>query len=76
MPSLLLPDPQHADRQQYGNAEVLVARGQGTLLEQSQVTGESVLDWLRHNWEAPRLDPAPPGADMIADDLLNVWEGA
>ncbi len=76
VPSLLLPDPQHADRQQYGNAEVLVARGQGTLLEQSQVTGAAVLDWLSANWDTPRFAPALPGADVIADDLLNVWEGA
>ena len=76
VPALLLPDPQHADLQQYGNAEVLVMRGQGTLLDQASVTGEAVLDWLGRSWDAPRRNPAGSGAEMIADDLLNVWEGA
>jgi UDP-N-acetylglucosamine--N-acetylmuramyl-(pentapeptide) pyrophosphoryl-undecaprenol N-acetylglucosamine transferase len=76
LPCLLLPDPQHADKQQYGNARVLVERGQGLLQEQQQVTGPAVLEWLRRTWEHPRLAPPPPAADVIADDLLNVWEGA
>ena len=75
LPSLLIPDPQHADRQQYGNAEQLVESGQGTLMEQAEVTGEAMLSWLGRAWDQPRLTgPQPPAAEMIADDLMSIWE--
>ncbi len=75
LPALLIPDPQHADHQQYGNAELLVQRGQGTLLEQTEVTGEALLSWLGRAWDQPRLSgPQPPAAEVIADDLTSVWE--
>ncbi|MCH7471652.1 UDP-N-acetylglucosamine--N-acetylmuramyl-(pentapeptide) pyrophosphoryl-undecaprenol N-acetylglucosamine transferase, partial [bacterium] len=48
--ALLLPDPQHADRQQYGNAGVLLQQGQGTMLEQEDVSGEGILRWLEEVW--------------------------
>lgn len=76
LPALLIPDPQHADHQQYGNAEVLVARGQGALLEQAEASGAAILEWLGEVWDQPRLEPPqPPAADLIADDLLAIWEG-
>ena len=75
LPALLIPDPQHADRQQYTNTGPLLASGQGTLLEQDQVTGEALLSWLDTVWEQPRLaPPKPPAADAIAADLLTLWE--
>lgn len=71
---LLVPDPQHADRQQYGNARLLLARGQGSILEQKTASGEGVLSWLRSVWERPRVTPpSPPAAELIATDLLSRW---
>lgn len=74
IPSLLIPDPQHADRQQYTNAALLVERGQGTVLQQAQVTGHSILQWLEQMWDTPRLAPPSPAADGIAAELGGLWE--
>lgn len=77
LPSLLIPDPQHGDRQQYGNAAVLTSRGQGRLLEQQAVAGDAVLGWLHMVWDTPKLSPPdPPAATVIADDLLTAWSDA
>ncbi len=74
IPALLIPDPQHADRQQYSNARVLVARGQGSVLEQSEVTGERLLTWLDAKWDARRQPaPQPAAADIIASELEQLW---
>jgi len=75
LPSLLIPDPQHSDQQQYGNARILLARGQGTLAEQGQIHGGMLLDWLKRVWNQPRYAPPdPPAAAAIAIDLLSAWE--
>jgi UDP-N-acetylglucosamine--N-acetylmuramyl-(pentapeptide) pyrophosphoryl-undecaprenol N-acetylglucosamine transferase len=75
VPALLIPDPQHIDQQQLGNAQVLVRRGQGHVLPQDEVSGAVILDWLKLVWDSPRVEPpSPPAADSIADDLLNAWE--
>jgi UDP-N-acetylglucosamine--N-acetylmuramyl-(pentapeptide) pyrophosphoryl-undecaprenol N-acetylglucosamine transferase len=75
LPALLIPDPQHRDQQQYGNARVLVDSGQGALIEQHQVTGATLLSWLRGVWDKPRYAPPdPPAADAVANDLLRAWE--
>lgn len=77
LPSLLIPDPQHSDQQQYGNAQVLIERGQGTLVEQDRISGQLILDWLRRVWNQPRLSPPdPPAAEAVAIDLLTAWESA
>jgi UDP-N-acetylglucosamine--N-acetylmuramyl-(pentapeptide) pyrophosphoryl-undecaprenol N-acetylglucosamine transferase len=71
--SLLIPDPQHADRQQYGNAQELVSRGQGEIMDQPDICGPAVLGWLERAWDAPRIQPPePPAAEQIAGDLLEV----
>lgn len=75
LPSLLIPDPQHSDQQQYGNARVLLEHGQGTLVEQNQIGGQAILDWLKRVWNQPRsAPPDPPAAEAIALDLLSAWE--
>jgi UDP-N-acetylglucosamine--N-acetylmuramyl-(pentapeptide) pyrophosphoryl-undecaprenol N-acetylglucosamine transferase len=67
---LLIPDPQHADRQQYANAAQLAVRGQGALLEQREATGKAAVAWLAEVWERGRVrPPEPPAADVIAADL-------
>jgi UDP-N-acetylglucosamine--N-acetylmuramyl-(pentapeptide) pyrophosphoryl-undecaprenol N-acetylglucosamine transferase len=77
IPALLIPDPQHGDQQQLFNAEYLVHRGQGTVCNEDQVSGESILEWLRSVWDKPRhrAGLAPP-ADDIADDLIEVWSSS
>jgi UDP-N-acetylglucosamine--N-acetylmuramyl-(pentapeptide) pyrophosphoryl-undecaprenol N-acetylglucosamine transferase len=77
IPALLVPDPQHTDLQQYGNAQVLVDRGQGSLLEQDQLNAATLTSWLKGVWDKPRISPDQPApAEDIADDLLSVWEDA
>jgi UDP-N-acetylglucosamine--N-acetylmuramyl-(pentapeptide) pyrophosphoryl-undecaprenol N-acetylglucosamine transferase len=77
LPALLIPDPQHGDRQQYGNATVLTSRGQGRLVEQQAITGKAILDWLRAAWDTPKFPPPHPlPAEIIADDLLTAWGDA
>lgn len=74
--SLMIPDPQHADRQQFGNAKLLSERGQGEILPQEQASGALVLDWLKRVWDRPRSEPPqPPAAQLLARDLLSLWEG-
>jgi UDP-N-acetylglucosamine--N-acetylmuramyl-(pentapeptide) pyrophosphoryl-undecaprenol N-acetylglucosamine transferase len=75
IPSLVMPDPQHADRQQYGNARALLAAGQGTVLEErSAGHGQALLDWLLEHWDDPRRPPpSPPSADLAAEELLEAW---
>jgi UDP-N-acetylglucosamine--N-acetylmuramyl-(pentapeptide) pyrophosphoryl-undecaprenol N-acetylglucosamine transferase len=74
IPALLIPDPQHADRQQYSNAGTLIARGQGTVLEQSAVTGVRILQWLDAVWDAQRRPaPQPAAADVIVNELSQLW---
>jgi UDP-N-acetylglucosamine--N-acetylmuramyl-(pentapeptide) pyrophosphoryl-undecaprenol N-acetylglucosamine transferase len=73
---LLIPDPQHGDRQQFGNAEALVERGQAEIQGQAEATALSVADWLARVWNAPRIAaPVPPAAEVIAADLLGLLEG-
>jgi len=75
IPALLVPDPQHSDRQQYGNADVLVERGQGTVVDQPSINGQLLLNWLDQHWDQPRVKPPhPAAADLIAEDLLSCWE--
>lgn len=75
IPALLAPDPQHADRQQFRNAHALVERGQATVIEQRQLTGELVLEWLKRVWDQPRLPAAQPSpAELIATEILTLWE--
>lgn len=75
LPSLLIPDPQHTDQQQYGNARILLERGQGTLVEQGQISGALLLSWLKRVWDQPRCAPPdPPAAEAIAADLRSAWE--
>jgi len=75
LPSLLIPDRQHADRQQYGNAEALVQRGQGQLLDEREVSGATLLDWLRRVWDRPRLSAMQPSAaQLIAAELHSFVE--
>lgn len=75
IPSLLIPDPQHVDRQQFGNAALLVERGQGTVMAQAQVSGAGILQWLEQAWDKRRLDPpVPAAADAIAAELSQLWE--
>jgi UDP-N-acetylglucosamine:LPS N-acetylglucosamine transferase len=73
LPALLMPDPQHADRQQYGNARTLVDRRQGEVIEQgSAAQGAQLADWLRRSWSKPRLAaPAPSPAEVAARELLS-----
>ncbi len=74
---LLIPDPQHPDRQQYGNASQLVARGQGEILEQREATGAAALKWLARAWNKPRVaPPMPPAADVIASDVVRLLQSA
>jgi UDP-N-acetylglucosamine--N-acetylmuramyl-(pentapeptide) pyrophosphoryl-undecaprenol N-acetylglucosamine transferase len=75
VPSLLIPDPQHADRQQYANADVLVARGQGSIIEQREVTGSRLLEWLKRAWEQPRHAAlATSAAENVAREISQLWE--
>jgi UDP-N-acetylglucosamine--N-acetylmuramyl-(pentapeptide) pyrophosphoryl-undecaprenol N-acetylglucosamine transferase len=68
--ALLIPDPQHHDRQQYLNAAVLVRRGQGEVLEQREADAGEALDWLVKAWNNPRgTPPTPPAAEVVAADL-------
>ena len=68
--SLLVPDPQHRDRQQYLNAELLVRRGQGEVLEQRDASGKAALQWVGRAWERHRApSPQPPAAELVAGDL-------
>lgn len=77
LPALLIPDPQHADKQQYGNAAVLESRGQGEIIDQADIDGAAVLDWLGRVWDQAKQPlPNPPAADVIADDLLELRGGA
>ena len=75
LPSLLMPDPQHADRQQYGNAQALAAVGQGEVLEEaSPDQGSALMDWLLRVWNHERTPPpSPPAADLAAEELLEAW---
>lgn len=75
IPALLMPDPQHSDKQQYGNAAVLSRSGQGRLIEQSSAAhGSQLLDWLLDVWQQERTPPpSPPAADLAAEALLEVW---
>jgi UDP-N-acetylglucosamine--N-acetylmuramyl-(pentapeptide) pyrophosphoryl-undecaprenol N-acetylglucosamine transferase len=75
LPALVMPDPQHTDRQQYGNARALQASGQGALLEQgSSDHGRQLLDWLLRVWQQERVPPpSPPAADLAAESLLEAW---
>jgi UDP-N-acetylglucosamine--N-acetylmuramyl-(pentapeptide) pyrophosphoryl-undecaprenol N-acetylglucosamine transferase len=76
IPALLIPDPQHPDRQQYRNADWLGQRGQAQVYEQGQVDGATVLRWLRQVWDTPRLPvPDPPAAQLVAADLLRLGAG-
>jgi UDP-N-acetylglucosamine--N-acetylmuramyl-(pentapeptide) pyrophosphoryl-undecaprenol N-acetylglucosamine transferase len=68
--SLLIPDPQHHDRQQYLNAAELVRRGNGEVLEQREATGAGAAAWLQRVWDKPRVaGPETPAAEVIASDI-------
>jgi UDP-N-acetylglucosamine--N-acetylmuramyl-(pentapeptide) pyrophosphoryl-undecaprenol N-acetylglucosamine transferase len=75
LPCLLMPDPQHADRQQYGNAAALVAAGQGQVLEESSPgQGAAIMAWLLRVWNQEGTPPpSPPAADLAAEELLEAW---
>jgi UDP-N-acetylglucosamine--N-acetylmuramyl-(pentapeptide) pyrophosphoryl-undecaprenol N-acetylglucosamine transferase len=75
--ALLLPDPQHADRQQFHNAMLLARRGQASVLDQRRADARSVRRWLEGVWEQPRAAVPPQrGADVIAANLRTAWEAA
>jgi UDP-N-acetylglucosamine--N-acetylmuramyl-(pentapeptide) pyrophosphoryl-undecaprenol N-acetylglucosamine transferase len=77
LPSLLIPDRQHADRQQYGNAAALVQRGQGQILDERELNGAVLLNWLRQVWDRPRLRATQPSAaQLIAAELESFMEAA
>jgi UDP-N-acetylglucosamine--N-acetylmuramyl-(pentapeptide) pyrophosphoryl-undecaprenol N-acetylglucosamine transferase len=73
IPSLLIPDPQHADKQQYWNAQALVQHGVGTIVEQRDVAGAALLAWLKRAWDAPRRPAPAMAAEVIAADILERW---
>jgi UDP-N-acetylglucosamine--N-acetylmuramyl-(pentapeptide) pyrophosphoryl-undecaprenol N-acetylglucosamine transferase len=75
LPALVMPDPQHADRQQYGNARALLAAGQGEIIEQhSPAHGTQLLEWLLRCWQQERTPPpSPPAANLAAETLLEAW---
>jgi UDP-N-acetylglucosamine--N-acetylmuramyl-(pentapeptide) pyrophosphoryl-undecaprenol N-acetylglucosamine transferase len=83
-PAVLVPYPHHADRQQFRNAEPLVARGAATLVEEGDLAPERV----RRDVVGLLLDPARlssmrsavrsgfrDGAGQIADDLVRFLGG-
>jgi UDP-N-acetylglucosamine:LPS N-acetylglucosamine transferase len=72
LPSLLMPDPQHSDRQQLANAQELVAVGLGRIIDQEDARGEDVLKWLESVWDAPRRPALDPPAGVIGEDILRV----
>ena len=74
IPAFLIPDTQHKDRQQFGNAERLVLSGLGYISPNANPDGREIINWLDHVWEQPRRsapDPAP--ASLIAEELLALW---
>jgi UDP-N-acetylglucosamine--N-acetylmuramyl-(pentapeptide) pyrophosphoryl-undecaprenol N-acetylglucosamine transferase len=76
IPALLMPDPQHADRHQFGNAAYLVYRGQGEVLDQHEPGhAPHLATWLRRVWDKPRL-PAqqPSAAELAAAAIAEVWQ--
>lgn len=75
IPSFLIPDTQHRDRQQFGNAAQLARRGQGYVSPNANPDGREIIEWLERVWDQPRLsapDPAP--ASRIAEELLALWQ--
>jgi UDP-N-acetylglucosamine--N-acetylmuramyl-(pentapeptide) pyrophosphoryl-undecaprenol N-acetylglucosamine transferase len=81
-PAVLVPYPHHADRQQFRNAEPLVARGGALVIEEQALTPAAVRDVL-----LPLLFDAPRLAEMssrmrvgyrdataaVVEDLLFRW---
>jgi UDP-N-acetylglucosamine--N-acetylmuramyl-(pentapeptide) pyrophosphoryl-undecaprenol N-acetylglucosamine transferase len=70
---LLIPDPQHPDRQQFHNAEVLALRGQGAVLEQRNASSAEVANWLKQVWGLSRTAVPPPAAELIARDVTETF---
>lgn len=75
LPALLIPDPQHSDKQQLANAEELERIGLGTILDQDSARGRDVLDWIARNWDAPRRPAPEPPAALIGEDILQIVDG-
>lgn len=74
VPALVLPDPQHSDKQQLANAEELVDAGLGTIIDQDAARGHDVLRWLKANWDTPKRPAGDLPAATIGDDILRVTE--
>jgi UDP-N-acetylglucosamine:LPS N-acetylglucosamine transferase len=73
---LLVPDPQHADRQQFGNALPLLDAGLGRAVLQSELDGELLAEWLLEAAAKPReAHQAGEAAQRIAGDLLSRFGG-
>ncbi len=75
IPSFLIPDTQHKDRQQFGNAAQLVRRGLGHVSPNANPDGLEIISWLEHVWDRPRQSPPDPApASLIAEELMTLWQ--
>jgi UDP-N-acetylglucosamine:LPS N-acetylglucosamine transferase len=72
LPSLLIPDPQHSDKQQLANARELERAGLGTIIDQDSARGTDVLKWLAQVWDMGRRPEGEPPAAAIGEDILRV----
>ena len=75
IPSFLIPDTQHRDRQQFGNAAHMVRLGLAHVSDNANPDGREIMHWLERCWDCPRLpapDPAP--ASLIAEELTSLWQ--
>ena len=82
-PAVFVPYPHHADRQQFLNAEPLVARGAARIVEEEALTPDAVRDAvLGLLLDEPALAAMraaaqaqqTPAATVVADDLIRLLE--
>lgn len=75
-PAVVVPYPHHADRQQFKNAEALVARGQATLVEEGALDeatfAREVLDVLLDPGALARRVPADTSSAGNADGAATI----
>ncbi len=85
MPAVLVPYPHHADRQQFRNAEPLVAGGGAHLIEEAALDSDTVrtavLDLLQDlpalaDMRAVLAPDSPDSVGQTAADLIRFMEGA
>ncbi|MEZ5339340.1 MAG: UDP-N-acetylglucosamine--N-acetylmuramyl-(pentapeptide) pyrophosphoryl-undecaprenol N-acetylglucosamine transferase [bacterium] len=75
IPAFLIPDTQHRDRQQFGNAHQLQLTGQGHVSANANPDGREIMHWLERVWDAPRREaPEPAPASLIAEELTSLWQ--